>query len=75
MGLKMPSKKYDGESSEDGLKMPSKVDADFIRGLFVDPCSCCLRRSLLEDMVFCCSLALGKLWGIESRNFSCHRLY
>ena len=35
MGLKTPSREYDGESSEMGLKMPSKVDVNFIRGLFV----------------------------------------
>ena len=35
MGLKMPSKEYVGESSEMGLNMPSKVDADFIRSLFM----------------------------------------
>ena len=35
MGLNMPSKEYDRESSEMGLKMPSKIDADFIRSLFM----------------------------------------
>ena len=35
MGLKMPSTEHDGESSEMGLEMPSKVDANFIRSLFV----------------------------------------
>ena len=35
MGLKIPSKEYDRESSEMGLEMPSKVDDDFIRILFV----------------------------------------
>ena len=35
MGLKIPSKGYDGESSEMAFKMPSKVDAYFIRSLFV----------------------------------------
>ena len=35
MGLKMPSKEYDGESSKMGLEMPSKVDDDFIRSLFM----------------------------------------
>ena len=35
MGFKMPSKEYDGESSEMDLKMPSKIDADFIRSLFM----------------------------------------
>ena len=35
MGLKMPSKEYNGVSSEIGLKMPSKIDTDFIRILFV----------------------------------------
>ena len=33
MDLNMPSKEYDGESSEMGLKMPSRVDVDFIRVL------------------------------------------
>ena len=33
--LQMPFGEDDRESSEMGLKMPSKVDADFIRGLFV----------------------------------------
>ena len=35
MGLNMPSTEHDGESSKMGLEMPSKVDADFIRNLFV----------------------------------------
>ena len=35
MGLKTPSIEYDGESSKMGLKIPSRVDADFITGLFV----------------------------------------
>ena len=35
MGLQMPFGEDDRASSEMGLKMPSKVDVDFIRGLFV----------------------------------------
>ena len=35
MGLQMSFGEDDRESSEMGLKMPSKLDADFIRGLFV----------------------------------------
>ena len=35
MSLKMPSKEYDGEFSEMGLEMLTKVNADFIRSLFV----------------------------------------
>ena len=35
MGLKIPSREYDGESSEMGLKMPSREHADFMRYSFV----------------------------------------
>ena len=35
MVLNTPSKEYDGDSLEMGLKMPSIVDVDFIRDLFV----------------------------------------
>ena len=35
MGLKMQSKEYDEDSSEMGLKMPSIIDADFVRSLLV----------------------------------------
>ena len=77
MGLKMPFAEDDWELSEMGLKMPSKVGDDFIRGLFMrDSCSCCLRRSPLGKVDFCCSPAWGKLCGrIESRNLSCPWLY
>ena len=34
MGLNIPSKEYDGESSWMDLKMPSKIDVNFIRILF-----------------------------------------
>ena len=35
MGLNMSFGEDDRGSPEMGLKMPSKVDADFIRGLFI----------------------------------------
>ena len=35
MGLQIPFVEEDKETSEIGLKMPSRVDADFMRGLFM----------------------------------------
>ena len=66
MGLKMPSKEYDGESSKMGLKMPSKVDADFIRSLFVGIHVPAVRGGVRWGMFF---------RGIESRSFVCPLLY
>ena len=66
IGLKMPSKEYDGESSEMGLEMPPKVDADFIRSIFVG--------------IHVSAVRGGVRWGtffrvIESRSFGCPLLY
>ena len=58
IGLQMPFGEDGRELSVMGLKMPSKVDTDFIRGLFMgDSCSFYLRGTLLGNMGLCCSPA------------------
>ena len=60
----MPFGEDDRESSKMGLKMSSKVDVDFLRGLFVaNSCSCCLRRTPLGNMGFYYSPARGNFIG------------
>ena len=68
MGLNMPSKEYDGESSKMGLKMPSKIDADLVRSLFVG--------------ILVPAVQVGVCWGmlvfvleVEFRSFICPLLY
>ena len=74
IGLHMPFGGDDGESSEMGLKMPSKVDVDFTHGPFRGSCSCYLGRSPLGKWVSVVLLFEENSGGIESRNFSCPRL-
>ena len=66
MGLKIPSKEYDGESSEMGLKMPSKIDADFKRSLFMGIPIPTVRGGVRWGIFF---------RGIVSRSFGCPLLY
>ena len=63
MGLKTPSKENDIESSEMGLKMPSRVVAKFIRGLLVGiPIPVVCRRFRWGSLV---SVEIWELSGLQ----------
>ena len=75
MGLEMPFGGDDRESSEMGLKMPSKIDAN----LHMVPLGFLFMLSEEESVGECEFLLFSclrkTLWGIESRNFICPWLY